>query len=188
MSHFRSLLVKHPLRVALLVTIVVAMVATSAFAYWLSPPHMSGPKASTVSSPLEFTIELDKAGFQQGENVTMRLSLKNISNKTITVTWWNRQAMGMYFDFCILDENGTAIYSWTTGRLSMPAVNVKTLSPNEELVSVCNWEQNYDSPSTTPVPKGSYSVKGLSRVFELAADGQTLRMTLETPTIAFSIT
>lgn len=191
MPHFRTFLVQHPLRVVLLVAIVVVIVAASAFAYWLSPPHMSGPKASTVSSLLEFAIELDKAEFQQGENVTVRLSLKNISNETITVTWpqWSGSEGGiMYFDLHILDDNGTVIYSFIMNYVYTPAFITKTLRPDEELTSVFPWHQISDCPGSSQMPKGSYSVKGLSRLFELAVGNQKTKMTLETPAIAFTIT
>jgi len=191
-SHFRSLLAKHPLRVALLVTIVVAIVATSAFAFWLSPPHKSGPKASTVSQPLEFTIELDKTEFQQGEDVTVRLSLRNISNETITVAWPNYhiyEGMVMYFNFNVLDENGTVVYAWKMNYGYAQAFITRPLEPNEEITNAYPWHQLTDlALGSGQVPEGSYSVRGLSRLFELTVGNQKTKMTLETPTIAFTIT
>lgn len=181
MSYF-----KHPLRVALLVIIVIAMVAVGTFAYWLSPPHISGPKTSIVSFPLEFAIELDKGEFQQGENVTIRLSLKNISNETIKVTYGSWSG-SMYFDFHILDENGIVIYAFTHNYAYYQSVVAKMIGPSKELTSICIWHQVKDY-SASQVPRGSYAVKGLSRLFRLTAGDQTIEMTLETPTIAFTIT
>jgi hypothetical protein len=189
-SHFRSLLAKHPLRVALLVTIVVAMVATSAFAYLLSPRYAGGPRASTVSPPLEFAIELDKDEFQLGENVTVRLSMKNIGNNTITLFWPNHY--GGVLDFLITAENGTYVYQLTDNTGAWAAVKRITLDAGEDFVNTFVWEQNYYSASANryfAVLAGNYFMKGLSRVFELTAEGQTIKgMTLETPTVAFIIT
>ena len=197
MSHFRSLLAKHPLRVALLVTIVVAIVATSAFAFWLSPQSRSGPAASTVSPPLEFAIELDKTEFQLGENITVRLSMKNIGNNTISVVWPNHY--GGVLDFLITDENGTYadgngtyVYQLTDNTGAWAMEKWITLDAGEDFVNTFVWEQNYYSASANryfAVSAGDYFVKGLSRQFRLNAEGQTIKgMTLETPAVAFTIT
>ena len=187
MSHFRSLLAKHPLRVALLVTIVVAIVATSAFAYWLSPQSRSGPAASTISPPLEFAIELDKAEFQLGENITVRLSMKNIGNNTISVVWPNHY--GGVLDFLISDENGTYVYQLTDNTGAWSAEKWITLDAGKDFVNTFIWEQLYHYNSPNRVPAGNYFVKGLSRQFRLNAEGQTIKgMTLETPAVAFTIT
>jgi len=90
-TSFRSLFASRKHRAALISAALILVLAVSTYAYLRSLPPAAGPRVSLVSPPLEFSMELDKAEFQQGENVTVRLYLKNVSNETIEVGW------GSYF-------------------------------------------------------------------------------------------
>lgn len=85
---------------------------------------------------------MDKSEFQRGENVTIRLSLKNIDNKTIALSWADfcpYDDKVMYFDFYITDVNGTKVFQWSKVYGRFPMLWEETLNPGEELVSVYPW-------------------------------------------------
>jgi len=115
-SGMGRLFVSSPRKPVFLVVVIVVALLASVYAYLASLPPQRGPRVSITSPPLEFSMELEKAEFQQGENVTIRLSLKNIGNETITLRWGKYYAYYdkvMYFDFYITDANNTLVYQWT---------------------------------------------------------------------------
>ena len=163
--------------------------AMSVYAYLVSLPPQRGPRVFVTSPPLEFIMELEKAEFQQGENVTIRLSVKNVGNKTIMLTWSDFNLYYdavMYFDFYITDANDTLIYEWYRRHGALQMLLEETLNPNEELISVYPWFQTTDYP-VTQVPPGTYNIRGSTRQLALTVDDQTSVITLETPTIAITI-
>jgi len=135
-------------------------------------------------------MKLDKAEYKLGENVTIRLSVKNIDNKTITLTWYEYYMYDnalMYFDFYIIDANGTLVYQWTKDHAALQAVLKRTLSPGEQLTSVYPWYQLNGYPNEAQVPAGTYTVRGSTRKVGLTVEDQTAAITLETPTVTFII-
>lgn len=187
----------NPLKALLLVLIVVVASVAVVHAYWRLLPPQAGPRVSITSPPLEFSLEMDKTEFQQSENVTIRLSLKNMGNKTITLSWPNFLMSNfylygdriMYFDFYVADANNTRVFQYTKEFGAAQSVLEETLNPGEQLVSVCVWYQKTGhSDYYAQVPKGSYSVRGSTRRVRLIVDDQTSVITLEAPTIAFTIT
>ena len=70
-------------KVCLLVVVVGSPIM--AYAYSKLSQPTAGPKVFITSSPLIFSMELQKANFQYGENITIKFRLENIGNKTITI-------------------------------------------------------------------------------------------------------
>jgi hypothetical protein len=179
--------------------IIVLVVGT--YAYLQSLPPAVGPRVSLLSPPLEFSMELDKAEFQQGENVTVKLAMKNTGSEEITLMWTSFYQFldrVLYFDICITDSNGTVVFQWSRVYFALGAVIEKSLNPGEQLTSMYFWyQEKYHYPEGQKpeysyqegqVPKGIYCIRGLSRQFTLTADGQTTPlMTLETPSITIQI-
>jgi hypothetical protein len=66
-----------------IVTLVVAMFAATVYRALLLP--RGGPKVTTVSLPLEFSMQLERTEFQQGEVINVSLTLRNISNSTLVL-------------------------------------------------------------------------------------------------------
>lgn len=194
MSNSRRLFCPTPRRVLLLGSILIVALVVATFAYLTSLPPMIGPRASIVSDPLEFSVAMDKTDFQQGENTTLRVSMRNISNKTITLEWgsygrgWNEK---IYFDFYIIDANGTAVYQWFYEHGRLLSTTDKTLNAGEQLTNSFSWHQLYnpsqDLFSRVSVPKGTYSVFGHTRKMGLTIDNQTRWIELETPSLTFTI-
>lgn len=178
----------------MLVAVLVIVLVVSAYAYMASLQPQEGPRVSVISPPLEFSMELNKTEFQLGENVMIGLSLKNIGNETIKLSWADFYAyedMLMYFDFYVTDSNNTVIFQWSATYLRLLMVIDRILNPGEQLVSVVPWIQITEHPQQIPsrqqVPAGTYAIRGLSRRMYLTVGGQTTVITLETPTITFTI-
>lgn len=74
-------------RALLLAAILVAGLAAGAYTYYVSmrSPITVGPSVSITSPPLQLSIGLDKTKYATTDNLTLDFSLRNISNKTVTV-------------------------------------------------------------------------------------------------------
>ena len=182
----------NPLKLFSVVLILAVVSGVAAYAYLQLLKPQAGPRATITSPPIEFSMEMDKTEFTQGENVTIRLSLKNIGNETIGLRWadfYPYMDEVMYFDFIIADENNTQVYQWTREHGSLQAVLIRTLNHSEQLISIYPWYQRYGylDGGEAQVPKGTYYVKGLTRKVGLTVGDQTSVITLETPTITIIV-
>lgn len=188
--NLRSLLASRAKKAVFSIILVIVVLSASGYAYFSSLSPRSGPSASVISSPLEFTIEMDKTGFTRGEGITIRVSLRNIGNKTISLSWPNfyvQNGTAVCFDFVIIDTNNSQVYRFSQNKVHFNAVEEKTLSPGEQWVNVFVWDQKASYKDVEPVPLGAYSVRASTRQFSLSVDGQTSIINLETPTIALMI-
>jgi len=200
-ASFKSLFTSRKHKAALVSTALILVLAVGTHAYLQSLPPAAGPRVSLLSPPLEFSMELDKAEFQQGENVTVTLSMKNTGSEEITLMWTSFYQFldrVLYFDICITDLNGTVVFQWSRVYFGLGMVLEKSLNPGEQLTSMYFWyQEKYHYPEGQKpeysyqegqVPKGIYYIMGLSRQFTLTVDGQTTPlMTLETPSITIQI-
>jgi len=166
----------------------VLLVASIAVSVYFGSFKPRATRASIVSSPLEFSIELNKTDFQQGENVSMLVGLKNTSNETIDIEWSSynvENGQRMYFDFSVTDENNTVVYDWYYIHGRAAAVKHKTLMPEEQLIVVYPWFTR--DLNDVLVPKGNYFVKALTRPIDLTVGNSSTSLALETPTISIAI-
>lgn len=167
---------------------VLILLGVYAYSYYVKLQTQAGPRVSVLSPPLEFWIELDKAAFLQGENVSIRVGLRNASNETVNATWFQNSVSNrqwVFFDFSVMDENGTVVFSYygTHGRTD--GTWERTLTPRQQLIVTFSWlteDENY-----ALVPKGDYSVRASTRNFELALGSNSTYITLETPTISIAV-
>lgn len=192
MSNSKRSFFPHFRRTLLLVSVLIVALVVATFAYLTSLPPRIGPRASIVSGAIEFSIEMDKTDFQQDENITVTLSLTNTSNKTITLSWgsyyggWGQR---IYFDFHIIDANGTRIYEWSREHGALMAYTSMVVNPGERVTNFYYWYQVYSGRIgyDAIVPKGTYSVVGLTRWMILTVDSQTSQVNLATPSVTFTI-
>ena len=171
--------------ILLVSTLLVAAVAVSVYFGSFKP---RATRASIVSSPLEFSIELNKTTFLQGENVSALVGLKNTGNETIDIMWGSysvENGQCMYFDFSVADENNTVVYDWYYIHGRAAAVRHKTLMPGEQLIVVYPWFTR--DLNDVLVPKGNYFVKALTRPIWLTVGNSSTSLALETPTISITI-
>jgi hypothetical protein len=147
---------------------------------------------------------LDKTEYATTDNLTVYFSLRNISNKTVTVTETSHGILGVdpnahgfrlatsaegvtsrglnafHFQFSWVYSNGTVIFD-TRNLLRMPEIADIVLAPNG-----CLNQTLYISPTEyfAPVPTGAFQIRGF--LFHVCIDGSAPpTVTLETPTIAF---
>jgi len=165
----------HSRRVILIVTavLVIILVSSSIYAYyWSLPPH-TGPRVSLVSPPLEFSLQLEKTTFARGENISISISLRNISNRTVTMSWLGYGATDagslrdgyvvssvfpagtpkrLVLDFLVSDENGTVIGE-LINRVESSVVSL-TLAAGETATQTFLWYTSIDL-----IPSGLYYLK-----------------------------
>jgi len=150
-------------------------------------PATSVPVRSVVTiPPLELTLELTKTEFEQGEPINGTLSLKNVGNESITITFGS---LGSRFYFDVLDENGTHVY---TSELICPAaIEHLPLNPNEQITRTDTWGQIRNIWPTEyyleQVPKGTYTIIGKSERYSLEYPTDSLNDGLETAPITITI-
>ncbi len=170
-----------------IVTLVVAVFVATAYRASLLP--RGGPKATMISLPLEFSIQLEKAEFDQDEPINVTFTLKNISNKTISLSWRN----GLILDFSIKDVNSTLIWQWSWNHAHTDAVINIALKAGQQLSEIYPyiateylWDQMiWDNQ----VPKGTYFINGIVPNVALFVEDKAVAHgpSYETPTIAFTI-
>lgn len=198
----RDVFVSHTKKAVFLVAVIVAALVTGVYAYLeLFSPRVT-PQVTIVSSPLEFSMGLNKTEFQWGENITITFYLGNISNETIKVTWRGRfpihpsyngltteadrvtMADGAYlfhFGFVITDSNGTEVYKLLGGVF--PAIYDIVFEPNGYIKQTLVQALYYGGDSQ-PLPKGTYQIRGI--LYRIGIQGLG-GITLETPSITFVI-
>lgn len=172
----------------LLVSILVIVSFAVSYAYFRSLNPLNVTRAKTISWPLEFYIELNKTTFVQHENVSILVGLRNASNETVNATWFQNSvshSQWMFFDFFVMDENGTAVFSYygTHGRTD--GTWERTLTPGQQLTVIYPWSTR--DLGDALVPKGNYFVKALTRQIRLTVGNNSTFITLETPTISIVI-
>jgi hypothetical protein len=107
--------------------------------------------------------ELNKTQFQEGEMIAVNMSLKNISNRTIIVSFPTQHT----FNFNITDMDGKLVYSWHMARFDLMMVRVVNLEPDEEFHNTLMQDlRDAQIPENqVPLPKGTYRLVGLTRPF-----------------------
>ena len=176
-----------------IILVSILLVASIAVSIYFGSFKPKAIRASIVSSPLVFSIELNKAEFiQQGERVNITFSLINTSNKTLTLEWSSFFVafdQRFYFDFYIVDANGTRIYQMSRGYGRGMANASEVVGIGERLTNFYEWPQVYSGRTgyDAIVPKGTYSVVGLTRGMTISVDSQRSGIMLETPSVTFTI-
>jgi hypothetical protein len=104
MGYMVSLFGSRSRKIMLLIVILVASLAAGVYSYRVSlpSPKSVGPSVSITSSPIQFSVGLDKTEYASSENLTVYFSLRNISNETVTVTeleWYGLDLSSPYSEF-----------------------------------------------------------------------------------------
>ena len=196
-------------RVMLLVGILAVGLASIAYAYWVSLPFpgTEGPSVSITSPPLQLSMGLDKTEYLTTDNLTVYFSLRNVSNKTVTVTESSRYSLGVdpnghgfrlktsaegvtssrlensfHFQFSWVHSNGTVMLDTRNQFVHSAVIYDIVLAPNG-CVNQTLWI-SYTDFFGRPLPTGAFQIRGfLSHVYIDGSAPPTV--TLETPSIAF---
>lgn len=176
-----------------ILTVVVALLsAISVYGIHLLAGKGSASVASTlIAEPLELKLELDKTEFEQGEPVNITVSLKNIGNTTIEVSYAYRGSKVMYK---VLDMNDTEIYEY--GRAILTMVDEISLAPDEQVSHTFTWNQviwtyiwingHKMIYSEEQAPRGTYKIVGATAA-SIGVVGVGPLGQIETPPITITI-
>jgi len=180
------------LRIHRLILLVSLLLVTSiAVSLYFGSFKPRATRAITISWPFEFSLNIAKDSFQQGEYIPINLTLRNISNKTTTVVWSSYfliEDKFLPFDVLVTDSNDTYIYQVSKLHGHLASFESRALEPGAQLVATFVWHQWADRRPQRPlVQKGTYFVKELSRSMEVTMDGAKQVMQLQTPAISFTI-
>jgi len=154
---------------------------------------LAGRGVSSVTSvlttgPLELKLELDKTEFERGEPVNITISLKNIGNTTITVTY---AYMGTRVGVKILYSSNSSLRV-ERGRTPLTMVEPVAFAPGEQVSRTFVWDQWLDVivESTyygkQQAPEGTYTVVGTTGTL-IGVAGTSVGGMLETPPITIII-
>jgi hypothetical protein len=177
----------------------------------MSSSKTMGPRTSTTSTSLQLSMSLDKTEYATSDNLTVYFSLRNISDKTVTVTQTYGTSLGLeplvtefklttsaegvssshlekfHFRLIWVDSNGTVVADLPYQLARQGIVYYIVLEPNGSLnqtlyISITDYFGVYGLPPKT----GTFQIRGLlSDVWIDGIAGPTV--TLETPSIGFTI-
>ena len=113
-----------------------------------------------TSGDFDITLRtLDKFGqdatsFVQGENITIVLSIKNVSAETKTLNF----SSGKQYDLIVKDANGAIVWRWSMGKLFIASFTSYDIAPNNAHTVSITWDQ------ITPdgvLPIGTYTLEAV---------------------------
>ena len=107
-----------------------------------------------VADPFEFTITTEKATYQLQERIKMNVTLRNIGEENVTITFSTRPNPSPYWFWRVYDESQQLVfYHKYVGWL--PAFEEITLQPGEFMQREYAWDQKA-TDSGQQVPPGIY--------------------------------
>lgn len=86
---------------------------------------------------LKLTFSLDSLTYRSGEPVPLRLEVKNVAEKALTITFTSSKT----HDFLIEDETGDVVWQWSAGRVFAQALKDIHLEPGEARIYSYDWKQ-----------------------------------------------
>ncbi|MEJ2552427.1 MAG: BsuPI-related putative proteinase inhibitor [Gammaproteobacteria bacterium] len=118
--------------------------------------------ASDADTSSDFVVTLrtldkfgqDATSFVQGENITIVLSIKNVSAETKTLNFGS----GEQYDFIAKDANDTIVWRWSMGKLFIAAFTSYDIAPSDTHTVTTTWDQM--TPAGV-LPVGNYTLEAV---------------------------
>ncbi|HDP70085.1 MAG TPA: hypothetical protein ENN38_04660 [Actinobacteria bacterium] len=110
---------------------------------------------------LEIDFLVSKEGFSVGEDVSLKLSIKNTNSNTRVLNFTS----GQKYDFLVEDSSGREVWRWSYDKSFTMALEEKKLEPGEQLTYEVIWPQK--DLENKQVLAGDYLVKGFCSAMEL---------------------
>jgi hypothetical protein len=201
--------------VGILVTVVA--LSTIVYAYYASRPSLNavGPSVSITSPPLQLSLSLDKAEYQTSDNLTLSFSLRNISNKTVTMIEYRICGLepgiqtfnvttstagastpnagdlerNFHFAFTWVGSNGTILeepVAWINALLYVTLEPDGCLNQTFGMSLPSFWKALSFWNSPTSQPSPTGTFQ-IRASFNFSVEGIETAATIETPSIAFTI-
>lgn len=188
---FRGLLHRHWKVLVIVLTAILAL-ALGSYAIWNYINPLLMPHSVALSWPVELRLELDKTWFRRGEIVVVRVSLQNMGDKNITLSFlcYAEYSLGRY-GFLVKDVDDTIVHREGTGDCFM-AVKNQHLPAGNKTEHVFQWTQignrlPSDGAWVDPtLPFGNYEIAAVTLPYEVLETG-TWNGRLETPPITITL-
>ncbi len=116
--------------------------------------------ANVIENEAKLTISLDKTGFNQGENIDIKLVVQNLREENVTFTF----PSGYQFDLVVYDQNFEVVCAWSDDKGFIEAFTNLSLGPGESHNWVWNWNQMaYDrlTGEYSLIGPGTYHLRGI---------------------------
>ena len=131
--------------------------------------------------PLNLSMTINKTVFRLGEPVKIRLRIKNIGNKTLVLSFGDRDRPS----FIVYNEEGSEVYRFLRHVLYPTMYNPVKISPGDEFSfgNYTVWYQKvepYQNYHLNDAPPGTYHIIG-----EFVST--SLDLTIQTPPITIKI-
>jgi hypothetical protein len=131
-------------------------------------------------------MELEKTEFQQGEEILVHLSLRNLNNKQVNITF---SYLGYYLDFRVLDKENTKVFTYYTGWVC--SLDEVTLGPYDQIGRAFYWTQINNRPGEyegEQVPAGAYKIIGFTgNILQIDQEEFSPAFQFESPPIQITI-
>jgi hypothetical protein len=131
---------------------------------WMSaqePGPVTGEySTSFVGSSAELTIKTQKMEFNRGENIEIKLTVKNYRDENVSFTFPNEYQ----YDFVVYDENFSQVWVWSEDKMFAQVLTDFTLGPGESREVIWNWDQRIYDPNTgeySQIASGIYHLRGV---------------------------
>ena len=107
----------------------------------VSPLYSQGKLvAEATQCPFEFTITLEKNAYKLGEPINIMVTLKNVGEESVTITFLDRPNPSPYSFWGVYNESQQLVF-YHKYMLTLPALEEITLQPGEFMQSKHTWNQ-----------------------------------------------
>ncbi len=144
---------------------------------WVSATATASPVARTHVGSVQVELSVNKAVYNVGESVEIRLVATNRGAQPATFQF----STGQMYDFIAM-ANGQRFWQWSQGRAFTQALTALTLQPGEATVFHERWDQR--DGQDRQVPGGKYELVAVFPARESSIRSVT---SLEGPRVCFTI-
>jgi len=103
---------------------------------------------------LRISLVLDAGSYAIGEPMEMKLTVTNVTDRTVTVTFPTAQR----FDF-VIKRDGKPVWQWAADMMFAQSVTREEIAPLDSLVLGTKWDQVL--PDGTNPGLGAYTIQGV---------------------------
>lgn len=110
--------------------------------------------AEATQYPFKLTISIEKNTYKLYEPINMTVTLKNVGEKNVTITFLSRPNPSPYWFWRVYDENDQLVF-YHKAAVSVPSLEEMTLQPAQSMQQNCTWDQKATN-SEQQVSSGIY--------------------------------
>jgi len=160
-------------------------IKTPSITITITPP----PHVTATYPPLELSMNLSKAAYQQNETIVVSLFLTNKGSEPVTLAFgYQTEPVG----FIIKDENDTEVY--VHPHVYLPLTCDIVLEPGEQITYYSGYPTEWNQEGNLSgkyygklVPPGTYKIIGRTGYFGIVGEPGPESGRIETPPVAITI-